>query len=522
MNRLPFALVIAVLPSPALGDSVVVGTGSAASCTTAAYNAALQTLTDGPQSRGGVLTFRCGTQPHTIAMSQEWGLTDEVLIDGAGTITLDGQNLHRFFQSYLLPEGRTEVTLRNIRLIRGYTSADFGGAVYVRQGTSLTLDRATIADCRATTSGGAIAADALTQLIITGSTLLNNRAGSGGALAIRASTQISNSVFSGNRAEAGNAEGGAIQSYEQPLNITSSVFQDNVSARDGGAILKRNATLSLDDVSLLRNNAPGFGAGLHGDASVSIQADRVKVISNVGDGMSVAGSLVLRRSSFHDNRNNATARSALAILSGTGSVLIEKSTFGGNNNAIFIERASDAVGVAGSIRFDNVTVHNNRFSAIGILDFRGDLNVEIDQSSLVEPTGSPLASYRGRITYTSSIVVGGNNPACIPYSDPPPAYISGGNNLVSAGCPRGASDSAVQTLAELQLSTLANHGGEVQTLLPATTSPAIDRRACVNVDARDQPRPVDADQNGSALCDIGAVERQSNELADGIFADGFD
>jgi hypothetical protein len=522
MNRLALALCIALLPSPALADSVVVGSGTAASCSTAAYNAAMQVLVDGPQGRGGVLTFRCGSQPHTITMNREWGLTDEVLIDGAGLITLDGQNLHRFYQSYLLIEGRTEVTLRDIRLIRGFAASDFGGAVYVRQGTSMTLDGVTVADCRAATSGGAIAADAMTQLSITGSVFLNNRAGDGGALAIRAATQISDSVFSGNRAEAGNAEGGAIQSYEQSLTIANTVFQDNVSAWSGGAILKRNATLSLDGVSILRNTAPRDGAGVYTDASTSLQADRVKVIGNIGDGMYVAGGLVLRRGSFHDNRNNGIAKTALAMNSGNAALLIEKSTFGGNDNAIFLQRDSDATGIAGTLRLDNVTMHDSRFSAIGILDFPDRLNVEIDQSSLVEPTVSPLQSFRGRITYSASMIISGANQGCITLSSPPSAFISGGNNLVGPGCPRSGSDAAVQTLAELQLSALEDHGGDVKTLLPAATSPAIDRRSCINLDARDRPRPVDADQNGSVLCDIGAVERQLVELTDALFEDGFD
>lgn len=520
MNRLPFALLLAFLASPVLADSTVVGTGTAASCTTAAYNAALQLLVDGPQSRGGVLTFRCGPQPHTIAMDREWGLTDEVLIDGAGLVTLDGQNQHRFFQSFLLPQGRTEVTLRNLRLIRGFAGTDFGGAVYVRQGTSVTLNGVTVADCRAAISGGAVAADTQTQLNIAGSSFLNNRAGSGGALAIRAATQISDSVFFGNRAEAGNAEGGAIQSYEQTLSIAGSVFEENVSARDGGAILKRNASLVLDGVSLLRNNAPIDGAGVHADASTSVQADRVKVIGNIGDGIHVAGGLVLRRASFHGNRNNAIAKTALAIMSSSAPLLVEKSTFGGNDNAISLQRASNATNVPGTLRLDNVTVHNSRFSAIGILDFTGGVSVEVTQSSIVDSV-IPFQIYRSRVTYSDSIIFGGGSTNCAAWDDPPSPFISGGNNLVGPGCPRGGSDTAVQNVAELQLSALGEHGGEVQTLLPALTSPAVDRRACVNVDARDRPRPVDADQNGSALCDIGAVERQLAEVNDAVFADGF-
>jgi hypothetical protein len=524
MNRTAFALAMAFLPSLARGDFAVVGSGTAASCTTAAYNTAMQILVDGPQARGGVLSFNCGAQPHTITIDREWGLTDDVVIDGAGIITLDGQNLHRFYQTFLLTEGRTVVTLKDISLIRGFAATDFGGAVYVRQGTSLTLEGVTIADSRAATSGGAVAADASTQLSIVDSAFLNNRAGDGGALAIRASTQINGSVFIGNRAEASNAQGGAIQSYEQPLTIANSTFQENLSARDGGAVLKRNASLVLDGVSLLRNNAPNAGAGLYADASVSVQADRVKVIGNVGDGMYVAGGLILRRSSFEENRNNGIAKSALAMNSSSSSLLVEKSTFVGNDNAIFLQRAADATGTAGTLRLDNVTVHNSNFSAIGILDGSGNTNisVDIDQSSVIEPNVTPLLLFGGRITYAGSMIFGGGNPNCRSLVDPTSQYLSGGNNLVGPGCPRIGSDGAVQTQAELQLSTLSDHGGDVKTLLPALTSPAIDRRTCVNVDARERPRPVDADQNGSALCDIGAVERQVLELNDVLFSDGFE
>jgi hypothetical protein len=42
------------------------------------------------------------------------------------------------------------------------------------------------------------------------------------------------------------------------------------------------------------------------------------------------------------------------------------------------------------------------------------------------------------------------------------------------------------------------------------------------VDARDRARPVDGDQNGSALCDIGAAERQLVEVNDTLFRNGFD
>ncbi len=39
--------------------------------------------------------------------------------------------------------------------------------------------------------------------------------------------------------------------------------------------------------------------------------------------------------------------------------------------------------------------------------------------------------------------------------------------------------------------------------------------ACEATDQRGQPRPADADGDGTAVCDIGAVERQTDDPGDG-------
>jgi len=39
--------------------------------------------------------------------------------------------------------------------------------------------------------------------------------------------------------------------------------------------------------------------------------------------------------------------------------------------------------------------------------------------------------------------------------------------------------------------------------------------ACEATDRRGQPRPADADGDGTAICDIGAVERQTDDPGDG-------
>jgi hypothetical protein len=61
------AALIAMNTQPAYADSAVVGTGTPASCTEAALDAALAELYPGATAPGGVLSFNCGPNPHMWA-----------------------------------------------------------------------------------------------------------------------------------------------------------------------------------------------------------------------------------------------------------------------------------------------------------------------------------------------------------------------------------------------------------------------------------------------------------------------
>lgn len=68
----------------------VIGTGTTASCTSAAVVAAV--------NAGGVITFNCGPDPTTITLDQTLKVrnsTRKLVIDGGGKVTLSGGNAHR-------------------------------------------------------------------------------------------------------------------------------------------------------------------------------------------------------------------------------------------------------------------------------------------------------------------------------------------------------------------------------------------------------------------------------------------
>jgi hypothetical protein len=109
----------------------VVGNGTPASCTDAAYAAAMV--------GGGLVTFNCGSAPKTIAVNTQVinaGVTTTV--DGGGLVTLDGENLRQLF---LVQSGGT-LNLRNINLSRGQFGS--GGAIYNLGGGTVDLYRVRI------------------------------------------------------------------------------------------------------------------------------------------------------------------------------------------------------------------------------------------------------------------------------------------------------------------------------------------------------------------------------------------
>jgi predicted outer membrane repeat protein len=108
--------------------------------------------------------------------------------------------------------------------------------------------------------------------------------------------------------------------------------------------------------------------------------------------------------------------------------------------------------------------------------------------------------------------------------------VSDGNNVVqNSTCPfNGPGDVSVASQSGLRLKALADNGGRMPTHVPELDSPALDSHACPTapigsadeLDQRLMPRGADGDDDGLALCDSGAIERQLPELFDLIFADG--
>lgn len=124
----------------------VVGTGTAASCTSAAVVDAV--------AQGGVITFNCGADPVTIMMEQTAKIFNdkgpEIVIDGGGLVTLSGMGARRILYmntcdenqvwttSHCQDQDHPRLTIQNITFVDGNskseTEYDGGGAVWIRGG----------------------------------------------------------------------------------------------------------------------------------------------------------------------------------------------------------------------------------------------------------------------------------------------------------------------------------------------------------------------------------------------------
>ena len=167
-------------------------------------------------------------------------LTD-ITIDGAG-YTISGDDEFRIF--YVDMGG--SLTLQNIHLTEGWShstvsfisawgSTDYsesGGAIIVNRGSRLELVNSRFTDNTATDFGGVL--DSWdSEVIVSDSEFSGNRAEDGGAIASALSVvTISNSSFDGNRVR---DNGGALQVFNSTAYVTDSQFSGN-KAHEGGAI----------------------------------------------------------------------------------------------------------------------------------------------------------------------------------------------------------------------------------------------------------------------------------------------
>src|SRR5215207_3647909 len=278
-------------------------------------------------------------------------------------------------------------------------------------------------------------------------TVQNGLASPGGAILVNGHATISRVEFRENQSTSSESTGtgGAIHiTVEASADITQSQFIGNFAHYGGGAVSNTYAsTFSITDSTFDSNSSTLGGGALYSNGN----------------------STTVENSTFLNN----SADTGGAIHSNANSVDVNNSTFVGNSAVN--HGAIDA-------RVGTITVNNSTFSgnsASGLGDTLGD---QPEQGGDLQ-VGNSILSGTGFNNCGGSVVDLGNN-----LSWP-----------VENNCPGTSTDP--------RLDSLADNGGETETVALLADSPAIDagdNRTCTPTDQRGVTRP-----QGDA-CDIGAFE----------------
>lgn len=395
-----------------------------------------------------------------------------ILGNGTGATIIDGDQADRVFEVL----GTAGLTLENLTVTRG-AGVSTGAGIYAHNTTTLSLNGVlitnNIATAPTTATGGAIEAD-------------NN-------------LYINNSFVVGNRAEGtgnGNAIGGGIAMYSTGTKtITRTIISNNIvktasGLAQGGGIFKQTGILTVSD-SILDNNQSTTDTG-----------------SALGGGIQVdSGTLDLNRVQLSNNLAQFTGSSGQA----NGGAISSRNTVALINSTLVGNQAHYGAGLYLYSNSSKATLHggtiarNTAFKGGGVyvvsaatLDLYGTIlaaNIATNSAPDCDDNGAS-----GVVTTDGYNLVGENDGCTL--------NINGSSEQIGT-----ASSPIDPMLGTLQLVAGAPTPTYVLPLLPG--SPAIDAGdtqltsaggTCESPDQVGDTRPQDDNQDGSAACDIGAVE----------------
>jgi predicted outer membrane repeat protein len=421
-----------------------------------------QGIRDAIAAGGGPYTFACDG-PTTVVTGAVVAIDNDVILDGEGNLTVDGNEHDRVF---FVARGIT-AELRGFTVTKG--SFWGGGGIYNLGGT-LTLTRSTVSG----NSGGGIFNEGDGRLTLTHSTVSGNTAEGegvlyGGGIVNRGALTLTHSTVSGN-------SGGGINNYYGRLTLTQSTVSGN-SADYGGGI-DNTGTLTLTHSTVSGNTAEGV-SGVYGGGGIANRS----------------GTLTLTHSTVS---GNSAAIAGGGIYNNNGTLTLTHSTVSGNS--------ADNLGGGiandyyGALTLTNSTVSDNSADYGGGMFNGGTLtltHITVSGNS-AELYGGGIYS-NGTLTLTNTLVD----------DDCAGATVSSGGNIESPSDTCGfdqPTDQVNVTAEQLNLGPLRDNGGPTMThaLLPGSVAiDQIPEEDCtLSTDQRGFTRPA-----GSG-CDVGAFEVQ--------------
>ena len=317
---------------------------------------------------GGLIDFAPGLAGQTIALDTGLVISKDVTLDGralATAVTLSGKDATRILQV----TGNARAALAGMTFTRGRApGTEYGGALKVDTGASLTLTNSTLFSNTAYYGGGLFTSGVVTVL---NSTLYSNTAGwAGGGL----SAQSPGVLFVQNSTLSGNA------------------------GPYGGAIVNEATVIVLNSTLLNNTSNPGNGGGVRSAGSLSL---RNTVIAGSGasvDCVKVGGVIVTNTYSLIGDGSATCSAGALGLL--TGDPLLGPLADNGGGTLthapVGLSPVLNAVWDASCPAFDQRGVARPYGARCDIGAVEG--RPEADVSKSVAPTG-PI-TYHGVVTYT--------------------------------------------------------------------------------------------------------------------------
>jgi len=394
----------------------------------------------------------------------------------SGDIGVSGNNADNSYHVVKSNGVDASAILDGFTISLGYangTSNDTGGGMYNRN-SSPTLSNVTFSGNTAIYYGGGMHNDNSSP-ILSNVTFSSNSAsyyGGGMSNTYSSSSTLSNVTFIANTA--GNFGGGMYNNSSSP-SLSNVTFSGNTASNHGGGMSNFGGSASLSNVTFIGNTATRSGGGMY-------NYNNSATLSNV---------------TFIDN---LATNDGGGMFNSQSSSTLSDITFSGNTAGSF---GGGMYNLQGNPSLNNITFSGNNAEHFGggMLSFQSSptlRNVTFSGNTATSYYGGGMYNDNSSASLTNAILWGKT-----------PDQIRGDSTTVTYSDVQGGYPGTGNINDDPLLGPLADNGGLTQTHAIAAGSPAIDAGdpdVCPNIDQRAFTRPIDGDENGTAICDMGAYE----------------